>query len=324
MIEQFGRQGGYDCETVRKLRGIAIPNPDLSTADDFLQAFIDLATILWEEFLACICSAALPPCRGPGDPRVPLAVVSVRKRDCSVVSVCNWTPERKHVLTFPNLLYWFGWLPYTGLIRQFMTAICCGLLGLVEELTGSPAAHAAHAPSHDVAPPAAAEGQTLEGAHPAPRPDLLGKTVWLKAGNYAPTSPAGNIALALVGNLQSDPSTLTLRDVLGSMFDPVRLGSGSEATQPAEVERLARSPALKMMTEALRPLTQSIPPGIFGGPAAGRRFFAEVRAAEQPVGAAAADIEELRGRLTALQQTVVEQQSQIDALRNTTPPGGPR
>ena len=39
--------------------------------------------VIFELLLGCFCSAALPPCPPPGDPRVPLAMRAVRASDCT-------------------------------------------------------------------------------------------------------------------------------------------------------------------------------------------------------------------------------------------------
>lgn len=135
LANYFVRTGGHDCEVLAKLQMIIIPSPapNQSTAD--FEAAIKLATfllalIVFEAMVACICSNALPPCPAPGDPRVPLAVVKVRRRDCHVVSVCNWHPLRKHVLTFPTLEYWFGFIPIARVLREGMHKMCCDLFGM--------------------------------------------------------------------------------------------------------------------------------------------------------------------------------------------------
>ena len=106
----------------------------LSTADQaelgtrFLQldgSWIQIAT---EYF----CSALLPACPPPANTNcVPLAVVTVNNgataaglQRCQVVDICNWQ-ERKLLITWPTLLYWFSWLPWQGL-REFFARICCG------------------------------------------------------------------------------------------------------------------------------------------------------------------------------------------------------
>jgi len=131
----FVRVGGHDCQAIAKIQAIVIPSPN-QPASAFQaalqQAEIQFAILVFEAMIACFCSNALPPCPAPGDPRVPLALVRVRKGDCTVISVCNWTPLRRHVLTFPTLEYWFGWIPIARFLREIMHLICCDLFGLKE------------------------------------------------------------------------------------------------------------------------------------------------------------------------------------------------
>ena len=63
---------------------------------------------------------------------MPLAAVTVRASDCTILSICDWTPLRKHVVTTKTLGYWFGWLPFAPLIRQFMLEACCSTFHLRE------------------------------------------------------------------------------------------------------------------------------------------------------------------------------------------------
>lgn len=129
------RTGGHDCEAMAKLSAIVVPSPtqDLNAFQQAMQITeVLFALLVFEAIVACICSNALPPCPSPGDPRVPLALVRVRRRACQVVSVCNWHSIRKHVLTFPTLAYWFGFIPIARLLRQAMHFMCCELFGLRE------------------------------------------------------------------------------------------------------------------------------------------------------------------------------------------------
>lgn len=343
-INYFMQYGGYDCQAVYQLQALVFPDPNSRpppSQQDVLNAFLPLAAIFFEEIAGCFCSSALPPCPDPGDPRVALAMVSVRSSDCTIVAVCDWTPSRKHVLTFPNLAYWWGWVPYTGLIRQIMNAFCCDFLGLLDLALGQPQAQsgtggtvAGEATREDSRPANAGTSADSTGSS-----DPMSRPISLNVGNYAPNSPAGNVALALINNLQKQPSTLTVGDFIQSLFQPVNVGTGALATQQREVEDLAGTPAMRTLTEILRPLTASIPPGLLqaiagappatnaaapAAPPSGAASATPVPAADVPAPAAAADVDELRTRLTQLQQTVVEQQSQIDALKNSPPPSGRR
>ncbi len=129
----LARIGGSNCEAIERLGAVVCPVPSqpLDTFQAAMQdAFAAYVVIVLEAMIGCFCSAALPPVRAPGDPRVPLAVVKVRRRDCKVISVCNWTPHRQHVLTFNTLDHWFGWIPLARLLRDVMHRVCCDLFGL--------------------------------------------------------------------------------------------------------------------------------------------------------------------------------------------------
>jgi hypothetical protein len=83
----------------------------------------------------CLCMSLMPPCPDPvDDPRVVLATFTVRKDDCSVIRVCNWTTLRKFVTSFPGLQYWLSWLPFTRQLREVLEKVCCAkLLGAAPE-----------------------------------------------------------------------------------------------------------------------------------------------------------------------------------------------
>jgi hypothetical protein len=75
---------------------------------------------------ACLCSAILPPVPEPAiDNCVPLAVVTIRRRDCRVIDICN-TSARKFAITFSNLAYWLSPLEDTfNNLRQHLSKLCC-------------------------------------------------------------------------------------------------------------------------------------------------------------------------------------------------------
>lgn len=124
--------GSTDCELLAKLQAISIPPPAMELnafKAAFVQAWAELLEAYFQLMVACICSNALPPCPSAGDPRVPLALVRVRKRDCQVVSICNWTLQRRHVLTWPTMRYWFGSLPIWQVLREWIHTLCCEFAG---------------------------------------------------------------------------------------------------------------------------------------------------------------------------------------------------
>ena len=137
----FARIGGGDCEAVAKLAAIPVPSPAMAD-DPFRQgmgeAALQLMLVALEAMLHCICSNLLPACPPPEDPRVPLAVVTVRRKGCDIVKVCNWTPLRRHVTTFRSLDYWFGWLPLRRLVRDAIEQVCCNLFGIFDRFDRKP------------------------------------------------------------------------------------------------------------------------------------------------------------------------------------------
>ncbi|MBV7266237.1 hypothetical protein [Erythrobacter ani] len=125
------RSGGSDCESIAKLSAIPCPDPSLPIGQfqsSLVSSVLAMLEPTFQALLHCICTNMLPPCPAPGDPRVPLAVVTVRGSDCQVIKVCNWTPLREHVLTFPTLSYWFGWIPLARMLREFIESLCCSIL----------------------------------------------------------------------------------------------------------------------------------------------------------------------------------------------------
>ena len=89
---------------------------------------------MFEMMLECLCSAMLPSCPEAEDPRIPIAVVKVRRGNCEIISVCNWTPLRRQLVTWPAMNYWFGWLPQFAVIREYIHLMCCEAFGLFDNV----------------------------------------------------------------------------------------------------------------------------------------------------------------------------------------------
>ncbi len=80
--------------------------------------------LLFEIVGECACSALLPACPpAPAQNCVPLGVVTVRGGRCEVVEVCNWR-ERKLLVNWSTIGYWFSWLPWQK-ARNALLALCC-------------------------------------------------------------------------------------------------------------------------------------------------------------------------------------------------------
>lgn len=129
----LSNQGTSACALLETLCAAACPSPQLegqAFVDAMTQALAQVAPILQAAIKDCLCGAMLPPCPEPvHDPRLPLALVTVDGgAACRVVAVCNWTPLRPMVGTFPNVAYW---LSAFGLIERVRTALFCFCCGAV-------------------------------------------------------------------------------------------------------------------------------------------------------------------------------------------------
>lgn len=245
--------GGHDCEAMEQLQAVVCPDPSQPPAAftaAIQQAAAAYGVIAFEAMLACLCSAALPPCPTPGDPRVPLALVKVRRRDCHIVSVCNWTPLRKHVLTFPTLTHWFGWIPIARMIREVMHTICCDGFNL------RPGRGAVAARELDRAA-VAAQPAPASSAKPLSSP----LSVDLFAGLKADTSLFEALALGA-----TNAATPTMGDLVDTTFSKRRLSVDPELDgddRAAAVRMLAESAPLRMfggMLGGASPLIQRVAP----------------------------------------------------------------
>lgn len=134
MIGFFSSGTQANCTLVEKLQHYSCPvltssqyiNGSALFQTEMTQAVARLRLLLVEAVLSCLCTALLPPAPcGTSDDRIPLAIVTVRKRDCKVLRVCNWTSLRKLVLTAPTLDYWFGWIPLFSSIQDLIGEVCC-------------------------------------------------------------------------------------------------------------------------------------------------------------------------------------------------------
>jgi hypothetical protein len=126
-IDFFADHPIHDCAALQKLSQYVCPAPSANqTPAQYRQTvLVQLAPILGEYIRSCLCSALLPPCPDPVVSNcVPLATITIRKRDCKIIRVCNWS-VRKFVTTFPNLQYWLSSLPFVRNLRQAIEIICC-------------------------------------------------------------------------------------------------------------------------------------------------------------------------------------------------------
>ena len=116
---------------------LAILCPPANTPVNLQAILMQLAAIYGYLVQHCVCSALLPPCPCPEeDDCVPLAVLTVSKRDCRVLRICNFS-ERKFATTFPNLQYWLSILPVGRDLRRRLEAFCCAPIRTINFSTGN-------------------------------------------------------------------------------------------------------------------------------------------------------------------------------------------
>ncbi len=133
LMKYFLRSPGRNCQILEQLKAIVCPDPQLG-AGTFNQAFqksvLGYIQVIIQALIDCWCSAWLPPCPEPSDdPRVPLAVIKIHKKDCKIISVCNWTTLRQFAVTIPMIQYWFSWIHPLFLFqpgRPESEQFCCG------------------------------------------------------------------------------------------------------------------------------------------------------------------------------------------------------
>jgi hypothetical protein len=126
IAELFASHPGHSC-TVAELVGGMCGNPDQNTDPNaYLSQVLTTAVKLLARFIVdCACSALLPPCPGPvNDDRIFLATITVQRKDCKILEICNWD-ERRFVLTFPMLRYWLSWLPLAKNLKTAIAGLCC-------------------------------------------------------------------------------------------------------------------------------------------------------------------------------------------------------
>jgi hypothetical protein len=128
----LAQHGGTDCTLYDLLNSFRCPDtgPHGQDAEKYRLAIADqigeLTGTLDQYINQCLCSAVLSPVPSPMlDNCVPLATVTLQRKDCHIIRVCN-TDVRKFALTFANLSYWLS--PFEPFLRQFhqtLDQLCC-------------------------------------------------------------------------------------------------------------------------------------------------------------------------------------------------------
>jgi hypothetical protein len=119
LLELFASHPAYECGLPQRLAALCASGSSVNTI------VTEVAVILGQYLYYCFCSVLLPPC-GPAveDNCVPLSAVTVSKRDCRIVRVCN-LDARKFATTFPALQYWLSPFQIGPIIRKALERICC-------------------------------------------------------------------------------------------------------------------------------------------------------------------------------------------------------
>jgi hypothetical protein len=226
---------------------------------------------------------------------VPLAAVTVRTRDCSIVSICDWTPLRKHVVTTKTLGYWFGWLPFVPMLREFMRFVCCNAFNLRDQLgvfgrqtqTGTTGLFAEQA--------AGSSSVNQERT-------VLNQPISFATQTYQPSNP---ISEAVAANLAAGTKSVTINDLMHAMLDPV--------DKSATAQTLQTGPRAKVAAEMIRPLFSAFGP-LLSAATGGLNQTGTTDASHL------AQMTAMRAELDSLRATVSAHQSTLDAMRQAPPP----
>jgi hypothetical protein len=223
--------------------------------------------------------------------------VTVRASDCTIISICDWTPLRKHAVTTKTLGYWLGWLPFVPLIREFLQLACCNAFNLDNQTAAAGAATNATAGAAVSAPAGAATNAAADT-----RATLLNQPISFATESYQPTPP---ISEAVAANLAAGTQSLTLNDLLHAILDPIP----SDAT----AQSLQSAPRAKVVAEVIRPLVSAFGP-LLSAATGGLGSTGTAGAAN------ATAMTAMRAEIDQLRVTVTAQQSALDALRQAPPP----
>jgi hypothetical protein len=283
-LRQFlQRESLYDCEVARRLAAIDLPGPN---NEDYFGAWttatVDILAIALLVLQKCFCAALLPPCPEPAmDDCVPIATVTVGRKPCRVLKVCNYA-GRRFLLTWPNVYYWLSWTPLFGpatgagrpaTLRDVIVRICCTTPGdpFKQRARGS-------------------IGAWRQPQQPAPIP--------LAGARQAKDQTA--FASLLASALADHPAGADLGTVLLAA-----MGAPDETGKPLMSDLEMRHPGeFELMNELLVPLLRMSVPTDAGAPGA-----------TGGTGTGGADLAALREELAALARQVKEHEATIGQLK---------
>jgi hypothetical protein len=269
---------GTRCDLLSSLKTLC-PDPDPGmTPAQYLQALAHgFVQITFSIFKDCLCSALLPPCPDAGpDPCVPLATITVRSKDCTILRICN-LENRKFLTTFPNLQYWLSWLPYARELRALFERVCCTV-------------------TQDTNTSVTGLGQRTAFSN-------------MQASNFTPESQSANLSASVLRAFTAQPEISTIRalalDVLGLADER---GNPFLSTQQA-VNPLASAFAEQFIAPVLAAALPQGAAGLFSqaGGADLSRLAADIEKRN-------ADVANLQSQVDSLQKTIHTQQATIEGL----------
>jgi hypothetical protein len=276
-----------------------------------LDAFIQMAGALLQDFKDCLCDLFLVNCptcetqeEAQGGPGVPLACVTFRNG--SVYQICN-LEKRRYVKSFPTVGYWLSLIPVIPLVRTLIEKLCCLVLPSIFEKYLAPGTRANYAMNFD---PAATRKTVARF-----QSFRLNDAITALTGAFAPVrsfardaaftpfrTPAANLVRLdqLVGQpadaAQRTLQTSNINVVAVIPYDPAQFGKNvvDFATAPAS---LPPGSTVTLVTDPAGNVKFYIP-----GTAAETGINAAVQATQQQVAGVAAAGRDLQSQIQTIQQ----------------------
>lgn len=274
----------HDCQALERLRDYRCPEPGKLEPIPYANLVTTQITRLLQSYLkACYCSIWLTPCPEPvHDGRVPLATITIRKKDCRILRVCNLT-GRKFLATLPNLQYWFSSLPYARQWRDMLERDCCTPSKPPDVTNSTPNVHFSESgPVFRRFAPATNAGHDFS------------RILWRAFNQRGRQAGPETLLLALMGAVNEKGEPLAFDDELDN---PLQFLMANQLFRPA-VEQHLPDDARNRTGSIIDKLLKDTPPSQAGQPA---------------------ENNEMLRQLAELQTTIEAQQKQIDELKAHLP-----
>jgi hypothetical protein len=301
----------HDCTLGQRLSAIVCPSStdktDVALAEQSIAALLTLAVDIMRE---CICSALLPPCPDAcAQDCVPIATLTVRSSDLTVLDVCNWS-SREFAVTMPMLGYWLGVIPLGAALRKAVSTLCCPpstrpRFRLDENLAVSPAVQMSEFEAATAQPRLATHTTPpTTAAAPASSLDALIPEQLRIAARYV-TEPSTLSGL--------DATLLTGLGMTGPQDQP--LASASELDAPLTALALSRvlGPEGFDLGEPIRTISATVGPRLLAQSAADERLARLEKT-----------VSSLQSTVKTQQGTIADLQGQLDKSTQSAKATAPR